>query len=177
MNRSQQSLASFFALASMAATTACATLFTGTSDTITFESNPAGAEVMIDGLAQGRTPLTLPVSRDLNEKRVTLRLDGYEDRTFALSRDFNKISILNLTNLLGWGIDALTGAIYRYDQLNYSIDLDARASLVERLGVFHLVTLDELDRLEDGSYDLRALEESVSVGLLDTETGDIIVFD
>ena len=41
----------------------CATLFSGTEETITFNSEPSGAAVVIDGLTVGHTPLTIEVDR------------------------------------------------------------------------------------------------------------------
>lgn len=33
------------------------------------------------------------------------------------------MSVLNLGNLLGWGIDVLSGAIYKYDKKSYDFTL------------------------------------------------------
>ena len=47
----------FFALASLFLFTSCATLFSDSSDKITIQSEPSGAEVLINGEARGKTPL------------------------------------------------------------------------------------------------------------------------
>jgi hypothetical protein len=104
----------------------CATLFTGTRDTIHFESQPSGAKVRIDGLDMGRTPLDLSVKRSLNEKVVNMSLDGYETRNFPLTSEFNAVSILNLFGLIGWAVDAATGSLMKYNMKAYTIELEPK---------------------------------------------------
>lgn len=91
---------------------------------IHFDSKPAGARVRIDGIDMGCTPLDISVKRAINDKAVTMQLDGYEPRTFVLSKEFNFVSVLNLFGLVGWAIDAATGALMNYDQKQYTIELD-----------------------------------------------------
>lgn len=55
--------------------------------------------------------------------KVGYKLDGYETRLITLDKTFNLISILNLGNLLGWGIDILSGSIMKYDKNVYDISL------------------------------------------------------
>ncbi len=104
----------------------CATIFTGTRDTIHFDSMPAGAKVRIDGIDMGRTPVDISVQRSLNDKLVTMQLDGYETRTFNLNKEFNFVSVLNLFGLIGWAVDAATGALMNYSVKQYTIELDPR---------------------------------------------------
>lgn len=100
-----------------------ATVFTGTKDRIAFNSSPSGAIVYIDGIEQCKTPCSLKVKRSFDEKEVEIKLDGYETRFFELDKEFNVVSVLNLGNLLGWGIDVLSGAIYKYDKKSYDFTL------------------------------------------------------
>lgn len=104
--------------------TSCATIFTGTKDRLTFNSEPSGATIYIDGIEQCKTPCTMRVKRSINETDVEFKLDGYETRLITLSKEFNIVSILNLGNLLGWGIDAVSGAVLKYDRKTYDITLD-----------------------------------------------------
>ena len=48
------------------ATTGCATILKGTSQTVTFNSEPSEADVIIDGKTMGKTP----VSVSLKKKKV-----------------------------------------------------------------------------------------------------------
>lgn len=104
--------------------TSCATNFTGTQDTIRFDSNPQGAKVYIDGLEVCKTPCSTPVKRSIFNKLAEIKLEGYETRVITLDRKLNAVSILNLGSLVGWGIDAATGALIKYDRKGYEIELE-----------------------------------------------------
>ena len=123
------SICSFIVLTALILSS-CATLFTGTKDKITFNSTPPGAMVSINGVQQGVTPLTTKVKRNLNDTDVELKLDGYETKLITLSKEFNIISVINLGNLIGWGIDALSGSVMKYDQKSYDITLDDQKTAV-----------------------------------------------
>ncbi len=121
------------AIASLFLMTSCATIFTGTKDSLRFDSNPKGAKVYVDGIEVGKTPCTTVVKRSLTDKFAEIRLDGYETRVITLDRTFNVVSIINLGSLLGWAIDAATGALMKYDRKGYFIELekDNRTSLLD----------------------------------------------
>ena len=120
----------------------CATILSGTSDEIYFSSDPKGADIMIDGLKVGKTPATVSIKRPgLGNKEVTLKLDGYEDRTFMLQKEFNVMAICNLGGIPGWVIDILTGAVMKYSKKNYDLDLDPKA-----------FNLNELEKDQLGRY-------------------------
>lgn len=120
------------AIASTFLMTSCATIFTGTKETIRFDSNPQGAKVYLDGLEVCKTPCTTQVKRSLSGKLAEIKLDGYETRVITLDRKFNPVSIINLGSLIGWGIDTATGALMKYDKKGYDIELekDNRTSLL-----------------------------------------------
>lgn len=144
----------------------CATLFTGSTDPVTFTSDPDGAEVVIGGIVQGRTPLTIPVKRPgLNDQTVTLRLDGYDPVTFQLQDDINGATLLNLFVPIGFVIDAVTGSITKYSRLSYDVDM-YRGS----------VALDarQLERTVDGAIVLPAGAGDVLVS--DPATGLSVLF-
>ena len=74
-------------------------------------------------------------------KEITLKLDGYEDRTFMLQKEFNTMAICNLASWPGWVIDILTGSVMKYSKTNYDVDLDAKA-----------FNLNELEKDQLGRY-------------------------
>jgi len=41
----------------------------------------------------------------------------------TLDKEFNLVSILNLGSLLGWGIDAISGSLMKYDRKAYDLTL------------------------------------------------------
>lgn len=107
----------------------CATIFTGTKDTIRFNSKPEGATVYIDGIEVCKTPCEARVKRSLSDKDVEIKLDGYKTRIITLDRSFNVVSILNLAGFVGWAVDAATGSIMKYDRKSYDIELEAKRDL------------------------------------------------
>ncbi|MRJ07441.1 PEGA domain-containing protein [Ornithobacterium rhinotracheale] len=104
----------------------CATIFTGTSDRITFNSTPEGATVYERGIEKCKTPCTLKVTRTLSEKDIEFKKDEYQNRTIELDAKFNPVSIINLTNGIGWIIDAFSGSIKKYDTKVYNIELEPK---------------------------------------------------
>ncbi len=123
-----KNLSTILLAATMLFMTSCATILTGTNDRITFNSNPSGATIYIDGVEQCKTPCTMNVTRSIGDTDVEFKLDGYETRLITLSKEFNVVSILNLGNLLGWGIDAVSGAVMKYDRKVYDITLDKKST-------------------------------------------------
>jgi hypothetical protein len=153
----------------------CATIFTGTRDTIAFNSTPEGATVLIDGIERGRTPTTLRVKRTVGDRIVTLRLEGYVDRTFVLGKEFNVVSVLNLKNVLGWGVDAATGALFRYSDRTYHLELDRRQQLAGSLEVDEVFLLTELERNAAGDFVLSSAATQMRVAAIDPITGDVLM--
>ncbi|MCF8054700.1 MAG: PEGA domain-containing protein [Deltaproteobacteria bacterium] len=106
--------------------TGCATMFTSSSDPITFSSVPTGAKVEINGVNFGRTPVTIPIKRSLTSPQVQMKLDGYEPGHIMLQNTFNGVAILNIFFWPGFIVDAATGSIMKYDVLNYEAELEAK---------------------------------------------------
>lgn len=103
--------------------TSCATIFTGTKDQISFNSSPSGAVIYKDGVELCTIPCSYKVKRSLSDTDIEIKLDGYETRLITLDTEFNVVSVINLGNLFGWGIDALSGAVMKYDRKSYEISL------------------------------------------------------
>lgn len=114
---------SFFAVIACLFMSSCATVFTGTKDSISFKTTPSGATVQINGIDECKTPCSVRVKRSMGDTQADFQLENYDTRSIELNKEFNVISVVNLGNLLGWGIDALSGAIMKYDKKNYDIEL------------------------------------------------------
>jgi hypothetical protein len=107
------------------ATTGCATLFSNRLDDLKFESDPAGAEIHLNGRLIGRTPLTYAVERTaFGQPRVQLRLDGHKTREFKLRRSLAPVALSNTLSTLCWATDAASGAMMHYSPQAYLIELD-----------------------------------------------------
>jgi len=112
----------------------CATILTGSTDTISFDSNPEGAKILLDGLQIGKTPAYITIKRPgFSDKEIILELEGYEDRRFLLQKEFNAIAILNFAGWVGWVIDIATGSVFRYSTKAYDIDLEPKAYNINEL--------------------------------------------
>ncbi len=103
----------------------CATLFKGTSEEVRFSSEPQRAEVWVNGLRMGETPVSLKLESK-KTYQIEFRKEGY------------KPVVRNITNHVGAGwiildalgalipviIDAATGAWYSLDQKNVDAVLE-----------------------------------------------------
>ena len=122
----------------------CATVFTGTYDEVEIRSEPDGALIFIDGVEEGRTPAYLDIKRPgFGETEVELRLEGYEPRTFVLRKEFNGVSVINLTCLICWAIDVATGSVTKYKPLGYDVELDVEGEAYR---------MEDLPQDEQGRY-------------------------
>ena len=101
----------------------CATIFTGSKTTLTINTDPEGAKIQINGVNEGLTPVTVTMKKKIKTNTISLTKEGYESKNIILERKINLISFLNLINVLGWGIDILTGAINNFEPKNYKIKL------------------------------------------------------
>src|SRR3954465_3225312 len=63
----------------------CATIFTGTQDTLHFDANVPGVRLTLDGMYQGELPLTLDISRNfVGGRRFAAKFEreGYVTQQF-----------------------------------------------------------------------------------------------
>lgn len=124
--------AKLFSVATLAAVclSSCATIFTGSKDDVTFNSTPEGAQVMVKGLEKCITPCTASLQRSLNSEQVEFKLNGYQSKTIGLDKKFNAVTLVNIIGggLIGFGIDAATGSMMKYDTKAYSVKLEPKES-------------------------------------------------
>lgn len=104
-------------------TTSCATVFTGTTQRMTINSEPQNAKLYLNGNFVGTTPYTgsFKKSKDYN---ITVKKEGYVPGTAVASRSLNAVAILNLTSPISWIIDIATGALWQFDQDGFTIPLE-----------------------------------------------------
>jgi hypothetical protein len=102
----------------------CATIFTGTKQTIQINSEPSDANVKINGIDKGKTPLIVKLKKGNDSEIISVEKEGYEKKVLSPETDFNTVAALNFFNLLWWGIDIATGAIWKYDPDYYYLKLE-----------------------------------------------------
>ena len=105
----------------------CATLMCGTSQNVPVSSNPAGATLQVDGSGSFTTPATLRLERKRDHILVFTK-DGYEEQSFTLLHVIGGAVCGNilLGGLIGWFVDALTGAQYRLAPAKVHVELKKR---------------------------------------------------
>ena len=103
----------------------CATIFSGTSNEISFSTNVDPVRVYIDGLNVGNTPLKVVVEKKAGKGRmVRFEKSGYKTQEFNLRNKFDTVAILDITSVItSGGIDVLTGAIMEYEPKQYHVEM------------------------------------------------------
>ena len=98
----------------------CASIFTGTTDTVSFNSTPSGAQVLINGVQIGVTPLTTSVAKSTSTS-VVIRKEGYADYQFVLQTSMEPWFFGNiiLGGLIGSLTDVASGAVNQYEPNAY----------------------------------------------------------
>ena len=71
-------------------------------------------------------PVTL--KKGATGQMITLSYPGYAQQSFQPQTTFNPVACCDLIFLIPWIIDAADGAIYKYDPVNYTIQLKKDSS-------------------------------------------------
>jgi hypothetical protein len=107
----------------------CATIFSGTSDTLTFDSNVPNTRLSVDGKLIGQLPLSVDMSRNFvggQQFIAHFEADGYKSQEFKLDRVFNGVAVLDITSVVtSGGIDVLTGALMKFSPRDYHVQMQA----------------------------------------------------
>lgn len=93
----------------------CATIVSGSKQTINFKSTPSNATVYINEIEIGKTPIEKKLERKKKEYDVMIKLDGYKTFETKLTRKFNAWYIGNVifAGIVGLIVDPITGAMYK----------------------------------------------------------------
>lgn len=102
----------FMATTMLLSLASCGTIFTSSKQDITFtgeygvriyDKGKKIAEINDDGVG------TAKVRKKLSSKTLIAKKEGYNDQPLQLEATFNPISVLNLLNIIAWGVDLGTG--------------------------------------------------------------------
>ncbi len=104
--------------------TGCATIFTGMHDKVYFHTEPENAKIKINKKHTGNTPEEIKVKRSIFLTKVTFTNNGFHPHTITLEKQINPVYFLNFFNIIGFGIDVLTGSVAKYDKVYYDIKLE-----------------------------------------------------
>jgi len=128
----------FILLAFMAS--GCASIIDGKTQTVTFNSGPEGAQVIINGLPMGVTPTSISLKRsDYDNANVLFKKEGYQDQTATIHTKLNGWFWGNIIcgGLLGSATDGISGAMWEFSPNSYFVTLNPLKS-----------SLEEMDRLD-----------------------------
>jgi hypothetical protein len=124
--------------------TGCATITSGTSQTIAVTTAPVGADCQFtrDGKLVGRvnpTPGVMPVSKASGNIGVSCTKDGYEPTVGSVSSEFQAATFGNilLGGVIGVAVDAASGAMNKYpEQVSFTLVPVSFPSSAERDAFF-----------------------------------------
>lgn len=106
----------------------CASIFCGTKARITLEDPKLTQPVDISTDVKHYNHVTLPyvvrVRRGYKPSNVRVESEGYKPIDITVNKAFNPVSIINLCDVLGWGIDAATGAITMPEKHHYIFNME-----------------------------------------------------
>jgi hypothetical protein len=112
-----------FAISLLSLTTACASVFSGTTQNTAIDSNPQGArcEIKRNGeviASVDKTPGNVSFKKTKADAVATCTKDGYLDAQQPLPSGVEPSTYVNIVfgGLVGWGIDAASGAMNKYPE-------------------------------------------------------------
>jgi hypothetical protein len=103
----------------------CALVFKGTKQEVSFRSDPQRAEVFVNGIRMGETPLTLKLITK-QTYAIEFKIEGYKPKSVQIN---NKVGagwvVLDIVlGLVPVVVDAATGAWYSLEQKNIDAVLE-----------------------------------------------------
>lgn len=109
-------------------TTGCATIIKGTTQGIPISSDPAGADILIDGMLVGTTPADIEVKRK-RDHLVVIEKKNYAPKSIAIVKNVGGAVWGNILagGLIGWGVDAASGAQNNLTPKTIFVKLEALA--------------------------------------------------
>jgi hypothetical protein len=120
-------------LALLAALSGCTLLVQGTSQSVTFTSEPAGATFTVAGQT-AVTPATLDIPKD--DHQIAFRLDGYEEARYELRRGVSNWFIGScVMGVIAATIDLASGAYKEFETTDVRVTLKALPNTVQELPV------------------------------------------
>lgn len=110
----------------------CATVFTGSKKKVIFDGNiEEPVNLNIDGytISNVKFPFTYKVKGGYSETIVKAEAEGYQPAVVVIAKTFNGIAAINLVNVIGWGIDAATGAMMKPEHKYYEFNFTPKKPL------------------------------------------------
>ena len=133
-------------------TSGCATIINSPSQKIPVSSNPSGARVEVDGTGSYKTPITIKLERKRDHVLIVSK-EGHEQEQVVIMHVISGAVAGNILagGLIGWGVDAMTGAQYKLVPGTVHVELKPLKEGASELSspLVHMTTEDKLKRLNE----------------------------
>lgn len=124
-------------------TAGCASIMHGTTQKVGISSQPTGANVMIDNMPLGITPVFADLKRS-SEHVVTIEMAGYQKTQLTITKKVSGWVWGNIVfgGLVGLAVDAISGGLYNLspEQLNAQL-LKVQANNVKSKDGIYIVSV------------------------------------
>ena len=170
MSNQTKSLVSLFLPVMMLSLCGCATIINSPTQRTPMTSSPMGATVTIDGNQKYTTPTEVQLERK-HDHQLLFQKDGYEDLIFVMKHVVSGVVAGNLIagGLIGWGVDAMTGAQFKLIPETVSVTL-VKADSQEAKNQMNITDkLGHLDRLLADKSVTRVQYDKAKLALLDKQ--------
>ncbi len=113
----------------------CASIMHGTTQGISISSAPTGAQVAVNNVEVGTTPVVAELKRK-DQHVVQVMLDGYEPFEMALNRSVSGWVWGNIVfgGIIGLAVDAATGGLYKLSPEQVRAEMAASGAAVGEAG-------------------------------------------
>ena len=149
------------ALITLTIVSGCATVVKGTTQTIPVNSDPTGAEVVVNNNVLGITPTEIKLKRK-KDHQIMIRKEGYNSVTMPILKSVGGAVWGNILagGLIGWGVDATSGAQYNLSPETIYVTLRPMTTTAQR---------PRTDTTAEGIAELSALDDALEAGTLTEE--------
>ena len=141
----------------------CATIFSGTRAKVTVTSpNASWANLTVDGKKINNVsfPAKIKVKRGFKPSVIEAENPDMEG-SVTVDKTFNAVSILNLTDVIGWAIDVADGAIMKPEKPEYTIFMSPKKNnSIKKEGHIEQQSKDEPQNQVQG-YGDTSLEQTI----------------
>ena len=92
----------------------CGTIFSGSTQDISFDADPDSVAVYVDGAFICKTPCSYPLERQSEGSRIIGKKEGFEDASMPLRTKINPVALGNLLSVYSWTTDFVSGGVLKY---------------------------------------------------------------
>jgi hypothetical protein len=137
-------------LALISLSTGCASIVKGTTQAVPISSDPSGADVLVDGNLVGTTPTTVELKRK-TDHLITIQKKDYEPKAVPVVKSVGGAVWGNILagGLIGWGVDAASGAQYDLDPKTIFVRLEQTTENTQSSSSVGVDTSDGVKKLND----------------------------